>query len=120
MCVSVQKTKRLRSPAARPIRAHMGDIITNRALYTPHWKRLCKAAILEADPAKLLQRIAVAQSAVLDQIKDGFAKPSDGQQLALRDALHMLRTLRELPERDLGKQKRTVQSSSLEPIHYVP
>jgi hypothetical protein len=98
----------------------MGDIVTNRALCTPHWKRLCEAAVLEPDPAKLLRRIAVAQSAVLDQIKDGFAKPSDGQQLALRDALHMLSTLRELAERDLGKQEWTVQSSSLEPIHYVP
>jgi hypothetical protein len=80
----------------------MGDI-TNRAPYTPHWKRLYEAAILELDPAKLLQRIAVAQSAVLDQMEDGFSKPSDGQQLALHDALHMLSTLRTFAERDIGE-----------------
>jgi hypothetical protein len=79
----------------------MGDII-NHAPCPPHWKRLYEAAILELDPAKLLQRIAVAQSAVLDQMEDGFSKPSDGQQLALHDAFHMLSTLRTIAERDIG------------------
>ncbi len=84
----------------------MGDII-NRAPYTPHWKRVYEAAILELDPAKLLQRIALAQSAVLDQIGDGFSNPSDGQQLVLRDALHMLSTLRTIAERDIGEYGNT-------------
>ena len=70
---------------------------------SPAWKRLYEAAILELDPAKLLQRIAVAQSAVLDQIADGSSKPSDGQQLALHDVLHMLSTLRTIAERDIGE-----------------
>jgi hypothetical protein len=64
----------------------MGGII-NHAPCTPHWKRLYEAAILEVDSAKLLQRIAVAQSAILDQIEDGFSKPADGQQRVLRDAV---------------------------------
>ena len=81
----------------------MGDIITIHAPHAPQWKRLYEAAILELDPAKLLQRIAVAQSAVLDQIADGFSKPSDGQQLALHDVLHMLSTLRTIAERDIGE-----------------
>jgi hypothetical protein len=85
----------------------MGDIIINHAPCTPHWKRLYEAAILELDSAKLLQRIAVAQSAILDQSEDGFSKPSDGQQRVLRDALHMLSTLRTIAERDIGEQRNT-------------
>jgi hypothetical protein len=80
----------------------MGDI-TNHAPCTPHWKRLYEAAILELDSAKLLQRIAIAQSAILDHVEDGFSKPSDGQQRALHDALHMLSTLRTIAERDIAE-----------------
>lgn len=81
----------------------MGDIITIHAPRAPQWKRLYEAAILELDPAKLLERIAVAQSAVLDQMEDGFSKPSDSQQLVLHDALHMLSTLRTIAERDIDE-----------------
>jgi len=80
----------------------MGDTI-RPAPYNPHWKRLYEAAILELDPAKLLERIAVAQSAVLDQMEDGLSKPSDGEQFTLHDALHMLSTLRTIAERDIGE-----------------
>jgi hypothetical protein len=55
----------------------------------------------------LLQRIAEARSAVLDRIEDGFSKPSDGEQLALRDALETLGTLRKIAERDTVEQKKT-------------
>ena len=81
----------------------MGDIISIHAPHAPQWKRLYEAAMSELDPAKLLQRIAVAQSAVLNQMEDGFSKPSDSQQLALHDALHMLSTLRTMAERDIGE-----------------
>ena len=64
---------------------------------------LYEAAKLELDPAKLLQRIAVAQGAVLNQMEDGFSKPSDRQQLALHDALRMLSALRTIAERDIGE-----------------
>ena len=57
----------------------------------------------EPDPAKLLQRIAEARSAVLDRIEEGFSKPSDGEQLAQRDALETLTTLRKIAERDTGE-----------------
>ena len=80
----------------------MGDIISIHAPHAPQWKRLYEAAILEVDPARLLERIAVAQSAVLDQMEDRFSKPSDRQQLALHDALHMLSTLRAIAERDIA------------------
>jgi hypothetical protein len=81
----------------------MGDIISIHAPHAPLWKRLYEAAILELDPAKLLQRIALAQSAVLNQMEDGSSRPSDRQQLALHDALHMLSTLRSIAERDIGE-----------------
>ena len=81
----------------------MGDITSIHAPHAPQWKRLYEAAILELDPAKLLQRIALAQSAVLNQMEDGSSRPSDRQQLALHDALHMLSTLRSIAERDIGE-----------------
>jgi len=81
----------------------MGDIASIHAPHAPQWKRLYEAAILELDPAKLLQRIALAQSAVLNQMEDGSSRPSDRQQLALHDALHMLSTLRSIAERDIGE-----------------
>ncbi len=85
----------------------MGDIISIHAPHAPQWKRLYEAAIFELDPARLLQRIATARTAVLDQIEGGFSKPSDGQQLALHNALHMLSTLRTIAERDIGELKQT-------------
>jgi hypothetical protein len=41
-------------------------------VHAPQWKRLYKAAIFELDPAKSIQRIAEARSAVLDQMKRTF------------------------------------------------
>jgi hypothetical protein len=75
--------------------------------HTSQWKQRYQAAILELDPAKLLQRIAEARSAVLDRIEDGFSKPSDGEQLAQRDALETLSTLRKIAECDTGEQTKT-------------
>jgi hypothetical protein len=71
------------------------------------WKRLYKAAIFELDPAKSIQRIAEARSAVLDQIEENFSKPSKGEACALGYALHILTTLRHIAEREIGEQKRT-------------
>jgi hypothetical protein len=78
----------------------MGDTIRNDAA---HWRQLTQAAILELDPAKLLERIADAQRAVLDRIEDGLTKPPDSEQLALRDALDSLRSLRRIAGRDIGE-----------------
>jgi hypothetical protein len=79
----------------------MGDTI-RPAPDIPPWKQPYEDAILELDAAKLLQRIAVAQSAVVEQID--FSKSSDRQQLALSQALHMLSTLRTIAEREIGEQ----------------
>ena len=73
----------------------------------PRWKQQCEAAILELDPAKLLLRVVEARNAVLDQIEPCLAKPSDGEQLALRDALEYLRVLREVAEREMGDERKT-------------
>ena len=77
----------------------MGDIIRNDAAHAPQWKQLCLAATLELDPWKLLERIVAARTAVLDQI---ISKPSDSEQLGLRDALDKLSILRQIAERDVG------------------
>ena len=85
----------------------MGEIIDIRARRAPRWKQLYEAAIAELDPAKVLQRIELAERAIVDQMEEGFSKMSHGQQLALCDALHMLSTLREIAERDIGGQRNT-------------
>src|SRR5580765_8411669 len=81
---------------------------TNDATHS-EWRQLCRAAFLELDPIKLLERIAVARSAVLDRIEDTPSKSViSEEQFALRNALDTLSTLRELAERDLGEQEKTV------------
>lgn len=75
--------------------------------HAPQWKRLYKAAIFELNPAKSIQWIAEARSAVLEQIEEGFSKTSEGEALALGYALHMLTALRHIAEREISEQKRT-------------
>ena len=87
----------------------MSDIISNDAA---QWRQLCQAACFELDPVKLLERIAVARSAILDRVEDNFSKPNNSEQYALRKALETLSTLRELAERDLGELKKTVQTQN--------
>ena len=71
-----------------------------------HWRRLCQAAMLERDPAKLLERVARARSAVLDRIEDGHTKPLNGEEHDLRDALSALDSLRRITERRNGYQSK--------------
>jgi len=54
-----------------------------------------------------LERIVAVRSAIHDRIEDGFSKPSDGEQLALGDALEILSTLRTVAEREISEQRRT-------------
>jgi hypothetical protein len=85
----------------------MGDIIDFRARHASQWKQLYEAAMLEHEPAKVLQRIDLAERAIVDQMEEAFSKISHRQQLALCDALHMLSTLREIEERDIGGPRNT-------------
>jgi len=63
------------------------------------WRQLCQAALFETNPVKLLERIDRARNAVLDRIEDGHAKPLNGEQHDLRDALTTLNSLRRITER---------------------
>jgi hypothetical protein len=82
----------------------MSDIISIVPTQAPQWRETYQAALLELDPKKLLQRIAEARSAILDQIEDGFSKPSNAEQVALRNALEMLSRL---AESEIGEQGKT-------------
>jgi hypothetical protein len=81
----------------------MGDI--NNAAH-PEWRQLCQAALLETNTVKLLERITLARHAVLDRIEDGYSKPKNGEQAALRDALATLDSLRRITERQNGYQSK--------------
>ena len=50
----------------------MGDTTAIHAPHAQQWKRLYEAAILELDPAKLLQRIAAAKERFLTKWKTAF------------------------------------------------
>jgi len=79
---------------------------TNDNSHAPQWRQLCQAAFLELDLEKLLQRIAEARNAVLDQIEDCHSRPSDREGYALRDALRTLSDLRTIAEREIVEQRK--------------
>jgi hypothetical protein len=83
----------------------MGDIICNDAAHSG-WRHLCRAALFEFNPSKLLERIALARNAILDRIEDGHSKSPSGEQSALREALDTLDTLRRITERQNGYQSK--------------
>jgi hypothetical protein len=69
------------------------------------WRELCDAALLELDPTRLPQRIAVARSAILQRIEVSLSKVPDSEQIAMRDALETLNSLAKIAKRDLGEPK---------------
>ena len=85
----------------------MSDISYN-VPYVPQWKQLYIAALAERNPAKVPERIAVARSAVLDQIEDNFSKSSSNEQSTLRHALAALDVLRKIVQRKVA-QSETLQ-----------
>jgi phage gp37-like protein len=85
----------------------MSDTISTDAAQ-PQWRKLCEAAVLELDHAKLPGRIAEARVAVLDRIEKGFPDLPSGERLALHDALDMLLILQDIAKRDGGtRQQKT-------------
>jgi hypothetical protein len=59
-----------------------------------HWKELYELAIVELDAAKLRQRIAIAQEAILDRVEETLTMPLGGEHQELDDALRNLQALR--------------------------
>ena len=76
----------------------------------PEWRQLCQAALLETNPAKLLERIAHARSVIANRIanriEEGYKKPPTSEQIALLDALSTLDSLRRITERQNGYQSK--------------
>ncbi len=61
------------------------------------WEKLYRAAVLESDRSKLLQRIEDAEAAILERSRS-LSKPpgnNEKEQDAITRALHMLSLLRE-------------------------
>jgi hypothetical protein len=107
---NAQKIKKLHFANFGTYIGSMSDIIRKDA--AQEWRQRCQAAYLELDAVKLVERIAVARSAILDRVEDNFSKPNNSEQYALRKALEMLSTLREFAERDIGELKKTVQTQN--------
>ena len=78
---------------------------TNDANHS-EWGQLCRAALCETNTVELLERIAHARNVVLDRIEDGYSKPPNSEQAALRDALATLDSLRRITERQNGYQSK--------------
>jgi hypothetical protein len=74
------------------------------------WKQLYAVAMLELDPANVLQRINDAHQAILDRVEELHTRPSDGEQHGLNDALQSVRILRERSETENDSQaKKQIQ-----------
>ena len=61
--------------------------------------------MLELDPTKLLERIAQARIVILKQLED--SRERSEEQLAMRNALGLMRTLREITEREIERNRPT-------------
>jgi hypothetical protein len=68
--------------------------------FSTGWRGLYECAILELDGSLLPDRIDVARRAILDRVEEVLTQPSDAEHRALRNALHTLRILEEVAERE--------------------
>jgi hypothetical protein len=99
-CANVPE-KGLNSVTIPFYRSRMNDI--RNLSRRPRWRQLCQAAIRQLDPHKMIERIAQARYAVLDQIDDGLGI-SRAERLALHKALDMLSALQDMAMRDILEQ----------------
>jgi hypothetical protein len=64
----------------------------------PEWEPQYKAALLEVDRAKLLERVAAAEAAIRQRMRVIFGRTDgDTERQAIGKALSALRTLKETP-----------------------
>jgi hypothetical protein len=64
----------------------------------PEWEPQYKAALLEVDRAKLLERVAAAEAAIRQRMRAIFGRTDgDTERQAIGKALSALRTLKETP-----------------------
>ena len=68
--------------------------------FSTGWRRLYECAILELDGGLLPDRIDAARRAILDRAEEVLTAPTGEEQRALRNALHTLRILEEVAERE--------------------
>jgi len=66
----------------------------------PEWQRPIQAALLEFDPQKLQERIALAEAAISARL-DRLSEVSDGEaeRMAIEDGLRLLSFLKDRPWR---------------------
>jgi len=69
-----------------------------KPLTPSNWQQLCGSVLAEMNPNRLLERIAVARTAIVSQIEDGHST-SNHERLQLRDELARLDNLRKITER---------------------
>ena len=75
-----------------------GETIMKRDFKFPAWEPEYKAALLEVDRAKLLERVAAAETAIRQRMRAIFGR-TDGhtERQAIGKALSALRVLKETP-----------------------
>jgi hypothetical protein len=67
---------------------------SDRVLY-PEWQREYKAAILELDPKKILERVQLAEAAIFNRLQAiSVSQDSRAERQAIEDALGGLRVLK--------------------------
>lgn len=66
------------------------------APFSTRWEQLFEAALLEDNPALIVQRIRDAKEAIMDHIEDSFDTASLSERQSLLAALNVLGELRRL------------------------
>ena len=75
-----------------------GETIMKLDSKFPEWEPQYKAALLEVDRAKLLERVAAAEAAIRQRMRAIFGRTDgDTERQAIGKALSALRVLKEIP-----------------------
>ena len=104
MYASAQIIKGLHFIIESAYKNRMSDIISNNAAQS-QWRQF-EAAVLELDPEKLQDKLLRPVS-LFDRIEGGFPNLSEGEQLALHDALDMLLALHDAAQPEIVEEQKT-------------